>query len=77
MMDSDGIPITVHGAHHDGENTQVSSAVAVSRAYWPGVTRVSKSGRHADARLHKIFHKLREMLAFERKTVKITSFNLI
>ena len=36
----------------------------------PHLPRVSKSGRHADARLRKI-------LAFERKTVKITSFNLI
>ena len=39
--------------------------------------RVSKSGRHADARLRIIFHKLRKILDFECKTVKITSFNLI
>ena len=39
--------------------------------------RVSKSGRHAVARLRKIVHKLRKILAFEQVTVKITSFNLI
>ena len=41
------------------------------------IGRVSKSGRHADARLRKIIHNLRKMMAFERKTVEITSFNLI
>ena len=40
-------------------------------------TRVSKSGRHAYACLRKIVHNLRKILAFERETVKITSFNLI
>ena len=39
--------------------------------------RVSKSGRQADTRLRKIFHKLRKILTFERETVKIISFNLI
>ena len=40
--------------------------------------RVSKIGRHTDARLRKIFHNLYKILAFERKTVKKTSsFNLI
>ena len=42
-----------------------------------GDYRVSKSGRHADARLRKIFHNMRKVLAFECDTVKITSFNLI
>ena len=35
---------------------------------------VSKSGR---TRLRKMFHNLRKILAFEHKTVKNTSFNLI
>ena len=39
--------------------------------------RGSKTGRHTDARLRKIFHNLRKILAFEHKAVKITSFNLI
>ena len=39
--------------------------------------RVSKSGRHTDARLRKIFHNQWKILAVERKTVNITSFNLI
>ena len=34
-------------------------------------TRVFKSGRHADERLRKIVHNLRNFLAFERKTVKM------
>ena len=34
--------------------------------------RVSKSGRHADARFRKIVHNLRKILAFERGYVKIT-----
>ena len=40
---------------------------------------VSKYGRHADARLHKNFHNLRKIVAFEQKTLtkKNTSFNLI
>ena len=42
-----------------------------------GSSRVSKSGRHTDARLRNIFHKLRKILHFECETVKITSFNLI
>ena len=42
-------------------------------------SRVSKSGKHSDTRLSKIFHNLRKILAFERKTEKVifTSFNLI
>ena len=41
------------------------------------LSRISKSGRHTDARLRKIFHNLRKILAFERKTVNITYLNLI
>ena len=33
--------------------------------------RVSKSGRHADARLRNIFHKLRKILDFKRETEKL------
>ena len=40
-------------------------------------SRVSKSGRHTDACLRKIFHNLRKILAFKRETVKSTSFNRI
>ena len=40
-------------------------------------SRVSKSGRHADAHLRKTFHKVRKILAFERTIVKITYFNQI
>ena len=39
--------------------------------------RLSKSGRHTDTRLRKFFHNLRKILDFDRKTVKITSFNLV
>ena len=38
-----------------------------------GKLSVSKSGSW----LKKLFHNLRKILAFQRKTVKITSFNLI
>ena len=41
------------------------------------VSRVSKSDRHAYARLRKYFHNLRKILAFEHKTIKVTSSNLI
>ena len=37
----------------------------------------SDSGRHTDARLRKIFQNLRKILAFERKTLKLASFNMI
>ena len=41
-------------------------------------SRVSKSGKHTNARLRKIFHNLHEILDFERKTLtKNNSFNLI
>ena len=33
--------------------------------------KVSKSGRHTDTRLRKIFHNLLKILAFKRKTVKL------
>ena len=36
-----------------------------------GGGRVSKSGRHADACLRKIFHNLHKMMAFKSKTVKL------
>ena len=34
-------------------------------------SRVSKSGKHTNARLRKIFHNLHKILDFEHKTVKL------
>ena len=41
------------------------------------LSRVSKNGRQTDACQRKIFLNLRKILAFERETVKISSFNMI
>ena len=56
----------------------VSATFRNSESQWNAmVCRVSKSGRHTDMHLRKMFHNVRKILPFERKTVKITSFNLI
>ena len=63
------------GANMKSAKIQCKSLINKISAHM--LLRVSKSGRHADARLRKIVYKLRKILASERGTVKITSFNLI
>ena len=72
--------ITIKGRYdHSKQNKQIVQKV--QNQEWFHIihgqncrAKVSKSGRHADPRLRKIFHKI---LAFERKTVKITNYQLI
>ena len=49
------------------------------RLHWQDITQVSKGtfSKSTVACLRKIFHNMRKILAFECKTVKITSSNLI